>query len=123
MNNVEELTIYKQFLELIYYTEQITIKYPKVEKYSLVSKIKNITYEGMELVIMIYKEYNKQVKIKLLNDLDIKLKMLKVLIRVSYKRKYINGKNYYSWSKKIFNIGNLTGGWILGVKNNKDVLL
>ena len=123
MNNVEELTIYKQFLELIYYTEQITIKYPKVEKYSLVSNLKNIPYEGMELVIMIYKEYNKQVKIKLLNDLDMKLKMLKVLIRVSHKRKYINGKNYYAWSKKIFNIGNLTGGWILGVKNNKDVLL
>ncbi len=47
MNELEGLIIYKQYIELIYYTEVITVKYPKVEKYSLVSKIKNITYNGM----------------------------------------------------------------------------
>ena len=36
MNSLEELIIYKQYLEIIYYTEMITEKYPKVEKYSLV---------------------------------------------------------------------------------------
>ena len=38
--------------------------------------------------------------------------MLKVLIRLYYKNKYINKRNYASWSKKITNIGNLLGGWI-----------
>ena len=40
--NVEELVIYKQFMELIYYTEMITEKFPKVEKYSLVPEIKKV---------------------------------------------------------------------------------
>lgn len=31
MNSLEELIIYKQYLEMIYYTEMITEKYPKVE--------------------------------------------------------------------------------------------
>ena len=43
--DVQELIIYKQYLELIYYTEMITEKYPKVEKPALVTTIKNNTYE------------------------------------------------------------------------------
>lgn len=112
MNDLEELMIYKQYLELIYYTEKITIKYPKSEKLSLVSNIKNTTYNGMKKIIDAQKEYNKSKRIILLNELDTELKMLKVLIRVSYKNKYINSKNYSSWSKKLFNISNLLGGWI-----------
>ena len=112
MNELEDLKIYKQYLELIFYTESITIKYPKIEKYSLVKTIKNTTYEGMELIIYAYKEKDKFKRIKILNRLDIKLKMLKVLVRVSSKRKYISTKNYCAWSKKIYNIGNLLGGLI-----------
>lgn len=37
---VEDLMIYKQYIELIYYTEMITEKYPKVEKLSLVTTLK-----------------------------------------------------------------------------------
>lgn len=32
MNSLEDLMIYKQYLEMIYYTENITIKYPKMKK-------------------------------------------------------------------------------------------
>ena len=84
----------------------------KVEKYSLVSEIKRNTYQGMKLIIKSEKEFIKNKKIEYLKELDSILKMLKVLIRVSYKRKYINVNNYKSWSKKIYNIGNLLGGWI-----------
>lgn len=112
MNKLEDLMIYKQYIELIYYTEKITIKYPKSEKLSLVTSIKNNTYEGMKKIILAQKEYNKNKRIIILNELDTDLKMLKVLIRVSYKSKYINSKNYAAWSKKIFNISNLLGAWI-----------
>ena len=112
MNELESLMIYKQYIELIYYTEKITIKYPKSEKLSLVTSIKNNTYEGMKKIILAQKEYNKGKRIIILNELDTDLKMLKVLIRISYKSKYINSKNYAAWSKKIFNISNLLGAWI-----------
>lgn len=105
-NDVSELIIYKQYLELIYYTEMICEKYPKREKLAIVSTIKNTTYDGMKEIISAYKFYDKD------NKLDINLKMLKVLIRVSYKRKYITLKNYEAWSKKLHNIGSLLGGWI-----------
>lgn len=112
MNDLENLMIYKQFIELIYYTEMITVKYPKREKLSLVSNIKSNTYSAMKKIILAQKEYNKSKRLIILNELDVDLKMLKVLIRVSYKSKYINSKNYNAWSKKIFNISNLLGAWI-----------
>lgn len=112
MNDVEGLMIYKQYMELIYYMENIVLKYPKCEKLSLVSNIKNNTYLGMKKIIMANKEFNKGKRINILNDLDTDMKILKVLIRLSYKKKYINGNNYRAWSKKISNIGNLFGGWI-----------
>lgn len=112
MNDVEGLMIYKQYMELIYYMENIVLKYPKCEKLSLVSNIKNNTYLGMKKIIMANKEFNKGKRINILNDLDTDMKILKVLIRLSYKKRYINGNNYRAWSKKISNIGNLLGGWI-----------
>lgn len=112
MNELEGLMIYKQYLEMIYYTENITLKYPKSEKGAMVDEIKRITYNGMRKIILANKEFNKIKRIIILNEIDVELKMLKVMIRVSYRKKYINSKNYSAWSKKIYNIGNLLGGWI-----------
>lgn len=112
MNELVGLMIYKQYLEMIYYTENITLKYPKSEKGAMVDEIKRITYNGMRKIILANKEFNKNKRIIILNEIDVELKMLKVMIRVSYKKKYINSKNYSAWSKKIYNIGNLLGGWI-----------
>ena len=83
MNDLERLMIYKQFLELIYYTENIVLKYPKIEKLSLVTSIKNQTYLGMRKVIMAYKEYNKEKRVLILRDLDVDLKMIKVFVRLA----------------------------------------
>lgn len=54
MNELEGLMIYKQYLEMIYYTENITLKYPKSEKGAMVDEIKRITYNGMRKIIKSY---------------------------------------------------------------------
>lgn len=112
MNELESLMIYKQYVELIYYTLTILLKYPKSERFSLAQDIKNVTYDGLRRIIYAQKEYDKKIRLKHLNQLDADLKILKVLIRVSHKKKYISPKNYTAWSKKITNIANLNGGWI-----------
>lgn len=38
--------------------------------------------------------------------------MLKVLVRVSYKKKYITIRNYEAWCRKINIVGTFLGGWI-----------
>ena len=83
--DIEELDIYKKNIDLIYYTEMITKKYPKYEKFCLVNDIKSRTYKGLELIIRCYKSFKRDDKIKYLNELDVLIRCIQVFVRVSYK--------------------------------------
>lgn len=115
MNEIENLLIYKSCFNLIYYAEMILKKYPKIERNMLVKDIREINIKIMELIIKCYKEINKSKKYYYLNEIDVNLKLLKVLIRLSYKNKYINSNNYSAWSKKITNVNNLLFKWMTNV--------
>lgn len=112
MSSVEELLIYKANFNLIYYTEMIVKKFPKVENNFLVKDIRSICFENQKLIIKTYKEVNRSKKLYYLNEIDCNLKMLKVMVRISYKKKYISSKNYGAWSKIITNVNNLLYGWL-----------
>ena len=111
-HNKSNLLIYQKYLELIYYTNDILRKYPKSERFALVKEIKNTLYSGLRLLMYAIKVYNKQEKLKYLNEFDININVLKVHVRLSYKYKYISVQNYQSWSNLITNICNMLGAWI-----------
>ena len=106
------LLIYQKYLELIYYTNDILKKFPKSERFTLVKEIKNTLYNGLRLLMYAIKVYNKQEKLKYLNEFDIHINVLKVHVRLSYRYKYITLQNYESWSNLITNICNMLGAWI-----------
>lgn len=106
------LLIYQKYLELIYYTNDLVRKYPKSEKFALVQEIKQALYCGLRCLMYAIKSYNKNDKLKYLNELDITLNLLKLHLRLSYKYKYISMQNYTTWSEKITEICNMLGGWI-----------
>ena len=111
-SNIEETRLYHVYLDYISYIEMITEKYPKNVKETFVKQIKEDLYYGMRLILRAYKAFDKKEKLENLNELDITIKMLKVYSRISYKKKYINLKNYEAWSRKINNICMGIGGWI-----------
>lgn len=106
------LLIYQKYLDLIYYTNDLVQKYPKSEKFALVTEIKQSLYAGVRAIIFAQKEFNKQNRLKYLNELDVYLKLQKLYIRLSYRYKYISKQNYETWSKKITDICNMLGAWI-----------
>ena len=106
------LQIYQKYLELIYYSNDIVRKYPKSENFTLVSEIKLNLYKGLSSLMYAIKTYNKQEKLRNLNELDIILNILKVHIRISYKYKYISLQNYETWCTLTSDICNMLGGWI-----------
>ncbi len=111
---LEDLLLYKIYVELMYYSYNLVIKYPKSEKLGIVSDIKNNLYLGLNNIIYYHKS-NKKIY---LDYLDNNLKVLLVLIRISYKMKYISNKNYLAFSKKINNINKLIKG-LIRYENNK----
>ena len=112
MNSLEELRIYQNGVDLLYYTYKITLKYPKVEKSSLVKDLKYHTTKLIECIITAQKNYHISNRLEYLDIADSELKLIKVLVRISYKFKYINSKNYGAWSRKLANIANPLNGWI-----------
>lgn len=111
-NKISKYKLYNVYDDLVYYVYNIIIKYPEYEKISLVADIKNNLLEGMKLVILIFKSYNNQDRLKYLNLLDVNIKLSCFYIRLSYRKKYINKRNYYAWSKKIANLNNLVSEYI-----------
>ena len=111
-DNKNNLQIYQKYLELIYYTNDLVRKYPKSETFALVKEINSKIYTGLRLLLYAIKVYNKQEKLKYLNEFDINLNLLKVHIRLSYKYKYISMQNYQTWCNHITNICNMLGAWI-----------
>lgn len=111
-NSTGNLKIYQKYLELIYYSNDIVRKYPKSENFSLVKEIKNSLYVGLRNLMYGVKCYQKQEKLKYLNEFDINLNLLKVQVRLSYKYKYITMQNYQTWSTLVTDICNMLGAWI-----------
>lgn len=103
---LNDLVLYKRYVDLMYYVYNLSVKYPKSEKTGIVSDIKYNLSLGINNIIY----FHKSNKILYLDYLDNNLKVLLVLIRISYKMKYISNKNYLAFSKKITIIDNLRRG-------------
>lgn len=108
----DTLIIYQKYLDLIYYTNDLVRKYPKSEKFALVTELKKSLYQGLEELMLAQKEFHKQNRLHHLNQLDVYLNLQKIYIRLSYKYRYISIKNYETWSEKVTDICNLLGAWI-----------
>lgn len=112
MKTNDEKIIYQKYLDLIYYSNDLVRKYPKSERFVLVEEIKRTLYSGLRLLVYALKIYNKQEKLKYLNELNACLKLLQVHIRISFKYKYISMQNYSTWSDKLTEVCKMLGEWI-----------
>lgn len=107
-----KLLIYQKYVDLIEYGYKLLIKYPKYEKYALVSEIRRNMYQSLKYILYANKIANKFNRLDILNRLDAEIAMQSFLVRFSYKNRYINTSNYYEWSKRLEEIGKILGGWI-----------
>lgn len=112
LENNGNLKIYQKYLELIDYSNSIVRKYPKSETFALVKEIKETIYSGLRLLMYAIKTFKTYDKLKILNEFDINMTLLKVQVRLSHKYKYISMQNYNSWCNLITDICNMLGGWI-----------
>ena len=105
------LPIFKQYNELVEYSFEILAKYPKSEKFALVNEIKNCVYTGLRELMYAMKKFDKNEKVEHILEIKISMAILKILVRNSYKWKYINIQNYGTWFGKIMEIENSIGRW------------
>ena len=54
----------------------------------------------------------------ILNKIDIKLKILRLFVRVSYNNEILSQSRYISAEEKLLEIGRMLGGWIKKLNTN-----
>ena len=85
--------------------------FTKIERYSVGGKIELIILDTIELLIKATQTENIE-KIKFLKKADIKIQLLKLLVRLAYETKSIDIKKYVELEKYLNEIGKMLGGWI-----------
>ena len=108
----DRLVVYERVTSLMSYSKKLLMKYPKSERFSLVTQIENIQYHILQNTIRAWKEYSLQNKARYLKEIDVDLVILKTHIKISYDFLYISHKNYMVWNEKIDEIGRLVGSWL-----------
>ena len=108
---MKEQGIFVFWYEFLDWLLDKTEKFPKKSRFTIVSRIDNLGLDIMEgLVIASYSGRDK--KIRILKDINIKLERLRVLLRLSSKRKFINLTSFEYAMRKVDECGKMVGGWI-----------
>ncbi len=88
---------------------------PKTDRYSLGQNIDGLLLEIMELLFAA-NAMNDGRKLETLNLIDLKLKILKTLVRLAFDSQAINENKYLILIENILEIGRMLGGWLKEIR-------
>lgn len=118
---METLKILQKTYDMILYGLVCLKQFPKSERYGLAADIKQTMYKLLELIVSANKRYYKKTT---LQEMDVKLEVLRTQIRIAADPKFMSGSGspclslhkYEIWSKMLSEIGRMLGGWIKSIK-------
>jgi four helix bundle protein len=121
MNNNINKTNYHDNLkrlmdELVHHVYNISARFPKEEQFGLTSQLRRAT---LSIILNYIEGFARQRKQVFKNFLEISygsLKEVKYLLYFSYKRKYINEKEYQKAIDYTEEIGKMTWGILINLK-------
>jgi four helix bundle protein len=115
MKNFHDAPIIQKISDFYQDLYLVVEKMPKKDKYALGLRIQNLTLDLLELTIEA-ENISKKEKILPLNKANIKIDLLKILIRLTYEIRAIDQKKYLRLEEKLQEIGKMLGGWIRYIK-------
>lgn len=110
----EKFKIIQYIRELIVNIDNNLDNFPKKD-IELKNRIRNISYDLLEIAYEANTIQNKEEKRKLLERLIAKLKLTDFLLNICYDKKIINNKRYLKFGEKIDDISKFTVGWIKSI--------
>ena len=111
----EKFKIIQYIRELILNIDNNLDNFPKKE-IELKNRIRNSSYDLLEIAYEANTIREKDEKLKLLYKLIAKLKVVDFLINICYDKQIINNKRYLKFGEKIDDISKFTTGWIKSIQ-------
>lgn len=110
----EKFKIIQYIRELIVNIDNNLDNFPKKD-IELKNRIRNISYDLLEIAYEANTIQNKEEKRRLLEKLISKLKVTDFLLNICYDKQIINNKRYLKFGEKIDDISKFTVGWIKSI--------
>lgn len=89
----------------------MNVNLPKVARFTLGIKVERLIIDLLETLFLAQNETGDS-KIIVLKDADVKLKLIKLMIRLASEVKAIDQQKYIALETRILEIGKMLGGWI-----------
>jgi len=105
----EDFPIFVKWLETTDWILDTVEKFPKSVRFTISSRISNMTLDVMESIIEAI--YTKDGRIYILKKINLYIEKLRVMFRISFHRKYISAKQYEYVSQLLNETGKMVGGW------------
>ena len=112
----EKFKIIQFIRELILHVDNQLENFPKKD-IELKNRIRNLTYDLLELAYKANVTSDDNNKKKLLEEIVAKIKMLDFLLKLCYDKEIINGKRYLKFGENLDDILKYTLGWMKTIKN------
>jgi hypothetical protein len=104
----EKYPIYVSWSETLDWLLDRTERFPKSVRFSLSGRIAALGLDVMERIVEAI--YSRR-RAHILRQLNLDLEKLRVLLGISYRRRYISCRQYAYISAKIDETGKMAGGW------------
>jgi 23S rRNA-intervening sequence protein len=104
----EELPVFVRWVEFLEWLMPATAKFPRNAR-RMAQRIEDLGLDAAELFVEARYTTQKQ---ELLRRVNLKLEKLRVLLRLSYRLKYLSHEGYEHAARSINDVGRQLGGWI-----------
>jgi len=106
------LIIYEKMCNLIFYSRNLMIKFPKSERFAMCEEIREEELDVIRDVMYAWKEKDNKIRTQYLMRADVEIYVLKTFARLAFKSKYISDQNYKAWNDQLTEVGKMIGGWL-----------
>ena len=111
MAKYNHLKIFKESIDLTVYIEDIVKNFSKYHKYTVGTRLRNISYDITVIIVKINSR-KKEDRQEMMRELIDKVEEMKVNLFISRELKAFNSpKSFFYASEKITNIGRQSAGW------------
>lgn len=93
----------------IEYMIDLILKLPRTEKFNIGNEYKKVMYEMLEYILFLSKLNNKEC-LYYINKIDALLNIQRILLRIMYKKQYIDKHRFDVSIEMIAEIGRIVGG-------------
>jgi len=115
---LDDYKIYRLWYDFTNWTIKKVDTFPKSVRYSVSSRIMDLTLTIMENIIRSI--YNKD-RVKKLDEANLHLKILSTFWRIALDNKWISIRNYDYICEQLNIFGKMTGGWLKSEQSGQSL--